>query len=702
MSLRGRSITTKLVGWSVLSTSIVLTLGIGFLAMQASSSIKNITEQKMKVVGDHQAEFVKRTLENGLTAARSLTHSLNGLRASGSKEREQWSHVVRQSLYGNNNVSGTYGVIPLNQFDGKDEEFVNKEGYDDTGEWRPFYYRDSKGIYGSRPTGKVKAGQPDSPAWFAIPYKSGKDFISNPYTFEVSGKLETGISISSPIFDDGKVIGVAGVDILLSPLAKYFRDIKPFGTGIVQLLSQEGKWVYHQNEDLLGKEWSEGRSDVDLTFQDDLLKAVNNAEIFAYNGFSKHLNTDVRRLVVPVKIGNTNLHMSLVVTVPLATLSNASNYIISLIVGVGLILILVLAATLYISGKVFVRQPVQEVVENIHTLMERKYDVTFNVDNRQDEIGQINKALDVFCDKLQQADILTKEQENAQKQQFERANKIKELSQNFDDTVSRLTNTLLQQVEDLNGASVTLSHGASSTSEQSSAVAAASEEAATNVETVAAAAEELMASVNEIQRQMVQTTTIANQAVTQASSTSEKIEGLVSAANRISEVVKLITDIAEQTNLLALNATIEAARAGDAGKGFAVVASEVKELANQTAKATDEISSQIQAVQSETSGSVDAIQGISETIAQLNSIFAGIETSVQQQGQATEEIARNIQEASTGTQEVAENIINVASSADETGKAADNVDSSANVLKSEAERLQGEVENFLSSVRNVG
>jgi methyl-accepting chemotaxis protein len=242
-----------------------------------------------------------------------------------------------------------------------------------------------------------------------------------------------------------------------------------------------------------------------------------------------------------------------------------------------------------------------------------------------------------------------------------------------------------------------MSATAEETNRQSTAVAAASEQAATNVQTVASAAEELSASIREIQQQMATSARIAQQAVEQVDRTDVTVTGLVQAADKIGEVVNLISDIASQTNLLALNATIEAARAGEAGKGFAVVASEVKNLANQTAKATEEIGQQIAAMQTATGDSVQAIRGIGETIKQISEVTTAVASAVEEQGAATQEISRNVQQASAGTQEVSSNITGVSQAATQTGTAAGQVLNAARELAQQGQQLNTEIEAFLRS-----
>jgi methyl-accepting chemotaxis protein len=251
---------------------------------------------------------------------------------------------------------------------------------------------------------------------------------------------------------------------------------------------------------------------------------------------------------------------------------------------------------------------------------------------------------------------------------------------------------------ELKSSAEAMSGSAAATAEQSTAVAAASEEVTANVQTVASAADELASSVNEISRQVAESSRISQEAVSETERSNEVVEGLAEAAQKIGDVVKLISDIAGQTNLLALNATIEAARAGEAGKGFAVVASEVKSLANQTAKATEDIAAQVGNIQSATSDAVSAIKGVGRTISNINDIGTTISAAVEEQGAATGEISRNVQEAATGTQEVTGNITAVSENAAESGQSAGQVLDAADELSVHAERMRSQIDEFLTSL----
>ncbi len=316
-----------------------------------------------------------------------------------------------------------------------------------------------------------------------------------------------------------------------------------------------------------------------------------------------------------------------------------------------------------------------------------------------DEIGEMARALRVFRDGMTRAEELAASQRAEQAQKEKRQKEMEEAAKEFDASITGVAAAVGNATASLRKSASSLSETAGEATRQVATVADASRAASSNVQTVASAAEELSASIQEISRQVSQSAQIAGQAVQDAQRTDATVQGLNEAAQRIGEVVKLINDIAGQTNLLALNATIEAARAGEAGKGFAVVASEVKNLATQTAKATEDIGTQISAIQAATGQAVSAIKGIGGTIGQINEIAATIAAAVEQQGAATKEISRNVQEAAHGTTTVASNITSVNTAAESTGAAASQVLGATEDLGKQSDQLRQVVDRFVARVR---
>jgi methyl-accepting chemotaxis protein len=315
------------------------------------------------------------------------------------------------------------------------------------------------------------------------------------------------------------------------------------------------------------------------------------------------------------------------------------------------------------------------------------------------EIGAMANTLQVFKEALIAKKAADEAAAADAEAKIERGRRVDGITRNFENVIGEIVQTVSSASTQLEASAGTLSSTAERSQSLTSAVASASGEASANVQSVASATEELSSSVTEIGRQVQESARMATDAVGQARVTNDRVSELSKAAGRIGDVVELINTIAGQTNLLALNATIEAARAGDAGRGFAVVASEVKALAEQTAKATGEISLQISGIQGATQESVNAIKEISGTIERLAEISSAIAAAVEEQGAATQEISRNVQQAARGTHQVSSNISDVQRGASETGAASSQVLSAAQSLSGDSHRLRLEVGKFLDSVR---
>ncbi|SDI95702.1 MULTISPECIES: methyl-accepting chemotaxis protein [Bradyrhizobium] len=368
----------------------------------------------------------------------------------------------------------------------------------------------------------------------------------------------------------------------------------------------------------------------------------------------------------------------------------------------GTVAILAVAIVLaFLLGRGLSR-PLAAITAVMNRLSSGEIDVTIPGSERRDELGTMAAAVDVFRRSMIEARGMREAQEASKQQtELEKRTLQRQMADRFEADVKSVVATVAKATSDMQRVAGEITASVNGTSEQAAAAAAASEEASASVSTVAAATEELASSVTEIGRQVTHSSQVADNAVVKAGKTTEMVGSLATAAEKIGDVLRLIGAIASQTNLLALNATIEAARAGDAGRGFAVVASEVKELASQTAKATEEIAAQVAAIQSATGECVTAIGGISDTIREISGIATTIAAAVEQQDSATREIARSVQQAATGTSEVSVNVTGASQSADRSRALADNVLAATGQLGRQADALHESVDTFLAGLRDA-
>jgi methyl-accepting chemotaxis protein len=386
-------------------------------------------------------------------------------------------------------------------------------------------------------------------------------------------------------------------------------------------------------------------------------------------------------------------------------------------------LLLLVVAILVIGVARSISQPIKQLVGVMNRIAKGELDLEVPGQNRKEEVGEIARAVVGIRESVQakaaaearhaEETRLAQEEERRRQQETQRHQKeqddakaaeehrraMNNLADRFETSVGSVVETVSSAATELRSSAESLTGISAQTTDRSTAVAAATEEASASVQTVSYSAEQLLAAINEISKRVADSANFTREAVHRAETTNTTVEGLADAAQKIDNVVKLIQDIAWQTNLLALNATIEAARAGEAGKGFAVVAAEVKSLADQTSKATVEISGQIGAMQTNTQDAVKAIKDISQQIAQLNHISEEIAAAVEEQSASTREISLNVQQASAGTQEVAKNIVEVSRCAGEAGEAAGQVLDASGELSRKSEQLRALVEEFVAQIR---
>ena len=370
---------------------------------------------------------------------------------------------------------------------------------------------------------------------------------------------------------------------------------------------------------------------------------------------------------------------------------------IMLVMGAATLIGSVLFVWRYVGGNILRR--IGSLQRSMQLLSDGDLESEIYQSHQKDEVASMANALQVFRESMIEARALSAEQDRDRAAKIERTSRIEARIAEFEATVRSALDNLQDAANSMQSTAQSMSTTADQSNALVSTVVSAAEETSANVQTVSVGTEELSSSITEIGRQVVSSSEIARKAVAEASATDATMQGLADNASRISVVVDLIQVIASQTNLLALNATIEAARAGEAGRGFAVVASEVKSLANQTAKATEEIRLQIANMQAVTTSAVNAIRNIGQTIGEINDVTTAIAAAVEEQGAATREIARNIQHAAGGTSQVSSNIVGVSTASADAGVAANEVLKASAALRREADGLRSEIDAFLNNIR---
>ncbi|MBF0573588.1 MAG: methyl-accepting chemotaxis protein [Desulfamplus sp.] len=641
---------------------ITFSITIAFIAVKSGTMAKKNALEKAEEMAYRYSLVIKSKIDIAMHSARIVAQTIEGIKISGHiPKSDSLDMMLKQILEKNGEISGIWIMLERGTFYEKS--------------YAPWFYRKDNTIV-SEPTPDEKYDEAMVNEYYSIPKESKKESLLEPYIDPIINIMMTTASV--PVIDpnDGKTcIGVVGADITLDDMNQIIRDIRPFGTGSVSIVSSTNKYVAHIDKSKLGK-------DINDT---DNQSVINSDEKENKEQKDKDTNNtskieEIQTISVPIQIGAAVKPWTLIVNIPVdKILEDARNITLScLFMGILSIAFTAIAVTLF-SGTII--KPVNAVIENIRQVTNGNLNIRLKVQNN-DEIGDLAVRFNEFIENLQ---II-----------------VRQIGKNAI-TINSSSDNLLSISTDLYGSignhSKMADNIASSAGDMTlkmKEVTDTMQKASSTVSKVASMAEEMTSTINDITKNTEQSKAISDSAVSKSGVVNQKMGALAYAAKEIGKVIETITEISSQTNLLALNATIEASRAGEAGKGFAVVAGEIKNLAKQTADATLIIKQQIQEMQSTTTSTITEINEISDVINNIDQIIETIATAVSEQSTATIEIAQNISNTAAGIKNVNTAVNQSSTFASEIGtdiikmnSEIQNINSRSGMVKVNAEELKG-------------
>jgi len=667
------SLKFKFLGYVGTVVVLAFIITIVIVASEANKTASDKTMEGAIQTGHRYSNEVKDLLGKPLDTARAIAASFSGIKESeADMSRDTANAMLKKTLENNPELLGIWTVWEPDAFDGKDSEYKNEKGHDETGRFISYWNR-AGGIH-LEPCVEYET----SDGYYKRPLKTGDEVFMEPVTYKIGGEDTMVVSVGVPVKINGKSVAVVGADYSMDTFWKLAKDIKPLGTGYIFLTAANGDIAAHPQSEIIG-------SNVKKYFPEDRITSrIESGEEFMVDKVSTVTKKVSYYMFNPVELGKGKANWGFCTVITEDNTFADSRAIRNTAIIIGLISVLVVFGLLYWIGSRVVAKPVNEVMNGIRDVAEGEGDLTKRLEVKgRDEIGELAYWFNQFMNNLQEM--------------------IKTVSENvteIDDSGQDLLK-IAGEVNTESGNTKSRSNQVATAAEELSSnmnsIAGAMEQTSTNIGGVASAMEEMTSTVNEIAGNSEKTKSVAENAVDKSEQTTTRMNELGQAAEAIGAVVDTITDISDQTNLLALNATIEAARAGEAGKGFAVVANEIKELATQTAQATSDIKEKVSWIQQSTDTSVSDMNEIKNIINEINDFITTIATAVEEQSVSSNEISNNVNQAAQGIQEVNENVTQSSTVSNEIAKDISEVNRAVSAIAESGENIHDRAQKLSES-----
>jgi methyl-accepting chemotaxis protein len=694
--LKFKSLKTKLItmiGFAVLISFITT---IFFVTIRSNDMAKRSSFKEAKQTALNYGNYVKAEIEVGMDSARALAQACEGLKNAEKIDREALNSMLKNVLEENQNFLAVWSVWEPNALDGKDDEFINKAGSNEIGRFLPYWVRDNGNIIVT-PLIDVETS-----IFYKNAKETHKEVITNPYDYEIDEKKVLMTSLVVPIMNDGKFLGVVGIDFSLNTFQELVSEIKPFETGYTSLIANNGTYVGHKDSDCIGKDIGNTKGKMEAK------KAIKEGKSYENTLTSNATKEEFYRYFTPINIGKAKTPWSFAVSIPMNKILEEANEIRNYSLLLGFISIVVILNILYFIVNNIIK-PIRKTIDMLKDIAQGKGDLTKRLDIvANDEIGELAKWFNLFIEKIQE--LIAQVKRNSH-------------------TLAESSNQISLGMEESNNGIEEITNGISNVSDSSQNNASVIEETTASIEELASStdvvskesknalgsSEYILEAASIGEKNILEVVNVNNRVKESTNEVYDSMKLLKNTSDKIGKIVSIITNISEQTNLLALNATIEAARAGEHGKGFAVVADEVRKLSEQTKQSALSITSLISEIQNKSDSANTAItesrklvemsveksnttneqfKNILESIKDINKKIEMISDSAIQQSQVAEEMTKAMDEISASTQDNTNTVQQINSVIEEQASSFEEIGANMEELSTLAMELKNQTDQF--------